>query len=66
MKKNGRKLQIKVESLRLLDGPSVFGAATDPTVCQTSCQPTCGIQPATTNQAARANAFLNSARVCCV
>jgi|GraSoiStandDraft_5_1057265.scaffolds.fasta_scaffold279047_1 hypothetical protein len=63
MKKNVRKLKLNVESLRILDGANVSGAATGDPTCALSCAPTCGVNPGTTtNQLA--GAF--SARVCCV
>lgn len=62
MKKRLPKLTLRLESLRLLDGPAVSGGQTALNTCQTSCQPTCGNPPATTQAAAR----FATARACCV
>jgi hypothetical protein len=62
MKKNVSKLKLHLESLRILDGTNVSGAATGVATCTPSCPATCGANPATTTQLAAAF----TGRVCCV
>jgi hypothetical protein len=60
MKKNRLpKLTLRSESLRLLDHPTIAGAAATDVSCAPSCAPTCGIQGAPGRAAARTAA-------CCV
>jgi hypothetical protein len=62
MKKRLPKLTLRLESLRLLDGPAVSGGQTEANTCPGSCAPTCGNPPATAQVAAR----FATARACCV
>jgi len=62
MKKNVSKLKLTLESLRILDGTNVTGAATAAKTCAPSCPQTCGANPDTTTGLAAA--FTGAA--CCV
>jgi hypothetical protein len=62
MKKRLPKLTLRSESLRLLDHPTIAGAAvTDAPTCPLSCAPTCGV-PGTPAHAAAGP----TGRACCV
>ena len=61
MKKRLPKLTLRLESLRLLEGPAISGGQTEANTCAPSCAPTCG-NPGGPAQAAG----LGTLRTCCV